>query len=61
MIEKLKEDLSKNDKDTMAKIERIEKLQSDYPDFPERLLAALSELAGSGLPADFERRLDEPG
>ena len=42
LIEKLKEELEKNDKDTLAKIKRVEKLQSDIKSLEEeqkRLLA----------------------
>jgi len=51
LIEKLKKELEKEDSETLAKIERVEKLQSDIESLEEekkRLLALAAEKEGEG-------------
>lgn len=51
LIEKLKKELDKEDSETLAKIERVEKLQSDIEKLEEekkRLLALAAEAEGEG-------------
>ncbi|RLA36843.1 MAG: VWA domain-containing protein, partial [Gammaproteobacteria bacterium] len=50
LIEKLKKELAKEDSETLAKIERVEKLQSDIESLEEekKRLLALAEKEGEG-------------